>query len=143
MKTTLINQESAVQRKWHLIDAQGKILGKLAVQIANLLRGRHKAAYTPHVDTGDFVVVVNAEQVCVTGKKESDKTYASFSGYQSGLRTRTLHEVRQKKPEFILMHAVKGMLPKNKLADQMLKKLKIYSGEKHPHEAQAPIPFNV
>ncbi|MDR0393270.1 MAG: 50S ribosomal protein L13 [Puniceicoccales bacterium] len=141
MKTTLINQAEAINHKWHLIDAKGKILGRLAVQIANLLRGRTKVAYTPHTDTGDFVVVVNAECIRVTGRKETDKTYASYSGYQSGLCVRTLAEVRQKKPAFILMHAVRGMLPKNKLADQMLKKLKVYAGENHPHAAQSPVLF--
>ena len=136
MKTTLVNQVNASDRKWRLIDAKGQILGRLAVQIANVLRGRDKTTYTPHVDTGDYVVVINAEQIRVTGHKETDKTYAIYSGYQSGLHVRNLEEVRQKKPAFLLENAVRGMLPKNKLADQMLKKLKVYAGEKHPHEAQ-------
>ena len=139
MKTTLIHQKKDIDRKWYLIDANGKILGRLAVQIANILRGRTKATYTPHVDTGDFVIVVNANRIRVTGHKENDKTYASYSGYQSGLHVRTFSELRQKKPEFLIKNAVRGMLPKNKLAAQMIGKLKIYAGEKHPHAAQSPI----
>lgn len=143
MKTTLINQSDVIDRRWHLVNADGKILGRLAVKIANLLRGRHKTTYTTHTDTGDFVVVVNAEKICVTGNKATDKTYASFSGYQSGLRVRSYEEVMEKKPEFILLNAVRGMLPKNKLSDAMLKKLKIYAGPDHPHSAQQPEPLNI
>ncbi len=139
MKTTLIYQKKDLERKWYLIDANGKILGRLAVQIANILRGRNKATYTPHVDTGDFVVVINADRVRVTGHKETDKVYTSYSGYHTGLHVRTLSDLRQKKPEFIIKNAVRGMLPKNKLAAQMISKLKIYAGEKHPHEAQSPV----
>ena len=132
---------NAVDRKWRLVDAKGKVLGRLAVEIANALRGRDKATYTPHVDTGDFVVVINAQQICLTGNKDSDKTYASYSGYQRGLHVRTAKELREKKPEYLLIHAVRGMLPKNKLADQMIKKLKVYPGAEHPHAAQNPVPF--
>lgn len=139
MSTTIVTQTSAVDKKWYLIDAKGKILGRLAVEIANILRGRTKALYTPHCDTGDYVVVVNAEQVKVSGHKESDKTYAAYSGYQRGLHVRTLSEVRAKRPELIIMNAVRGMMPKNRLARQMLKKLRICVGENHPYAAQAPI----
>ena len=139
MNTTLVTQSNIADKKWYLIDAKGKILGRLAVEIANILRGRTKPTYTAHCDTGDYVVVVNAEQVKVTGHKETDKTYASYSGYQRGLHVRTLDEVRAKHPEFIIMNAVRGMMPKNRLARQMLKKLRICVGENHPYAAQSPI----
>ncbi len=139
MSTTLVTQSNLADKKWYLIDAKGKILGRLAVEIANILRGRTKPSYTPHCDTGDYVVVINADQVKVTGHKETDKTYAAYSGFQRGLHVRTLEEVRAKKPEFIIMNAVRGMMPKNRLARQMLKKLRICVGENHPYAAQNPI----
>ena len=139
MNTTLVTQTNVADKKWYLIDAKGKVLGRLAVEIANILRGRTKPLYTAHCDTGDYVVVINAEQVKVTGHKETDKTYAAYSGFQRGLHVRTLDEVRAKHPEFIIMNAVRGMMPKNRLARQMLKKLRICVGENHPYAAQNPI----
>ncbi len=139
MNTTLVTQTNVADKKWYLIDAKGKILGRLAVEIANILRGRNKPLYTAHCDTGDYVVVINAEQVKVTGHKETDKTYAAYSGFQRGLHVRTLDEVRAKHPEFIIMNAVRGMMQKNRLARQMLKKLRICVGENHPYAAQSPI----
>lgn len=138
MKTYLAKKET-VQPKWYLIDAEGMILGRLAVKAANIIRGRNKATYTPHVDTGDYLVVINADKVVLTGRKEETTRYMSFSGYVGGERYRTLAEVRAKKPEFILMHAVKGMLPKNRLARIMLTKLRVFAGPEHTHAAQNPV----
>jgi len=140
MKTILANKET-VQPKWHLIDAEGQVLGRLAVKIANLLRGRHKPLYTPHVDAGDHVVVINAEKVVLTGKKEEQNEYMFFSGYMGGESRRKLSDVRKQRPEFILQHAVKGMLPKNRLAAKMLTKLRVFAGPNHTHEAQSPVKF--
>ena len=125
--------------KWHLIDAEGKVLGRIAVKAANIIRGRHQPTYTPHVDTGDFVVVINAEKVVLTGKKEEQNEYMSFSGFVGGESYRSLREMRERNPEFIIMHAVKGMLPKNRLAAKMLTKLRVFKGPKHDHEAQNPV----
>jgi large subunit ribosomal protein L13 len=127
-----------VVRSWYLIDAEAKTLGRLATQIADLLRGKGKPMYTHHIDTGDFVVVVNAEKVHVTGKKLEQKIYYRHSGYPGGLRERTLAEQLERRPEEVLRKAVKGMLPKNRLAAQQLNKLKIYAGPEHPHAAQNP-----
>lgn len=124
-----------------MVDAAEETLGRMAVKIANVLRGRHKATFTPHADTGDFVVVVNAEKVQVTGKKNSDKRYMFYSGWMGGEKYITMSDMRDKKPEFIIEHAVKGMLPRNKLGRQMIKKLKIVSGAEHPYEAQQPKPL--
>lgn len=140
MKTFLANKES-VQPKWHIVDAEGQVLGRLAVKIANVLRGRHKATYTPHVDTGDYVIVINAEKVVVTGKKEQQNKYMFFSGYVGGESYRSFSEQRERNPEFIITHSVKGMLPKNRLARQMLKKLRVFRGSEHPHAAQNPSPL--
>lgn len=137
MKTTLPKAD-AIERKWWLIDAKDLVLGRMSVKIANLLRGRHKAIYTPHIDTGDHVVVINAEKVKVTGNKEEQKDYMFYSGYFGNEKRIGLNTFRENKPEFIIKHSVKGMLPKNKLARQMITKLKIYAGEEHPHEAQNP-----
>ncbi len=137
MKSYLAKKEE-VDPKWFLIDAEGKVLGRLAVEIANHLRGRNKPTFTPHVDTGDFVVVVNAAKVAVTGRKEKQKSYMFYSGYFGNERYVTLEAFRKKKPEFIIEHAVKGMLPRNKLGRAQLKKLKIYAGPEHPHSAQEP-----
>lgn len=137
MKTFLAKKET-VQPKWYLIDAEGQVLGRLAVKVANIIRGRNKPTYTPSVDTGDYVVIVNAEKIVLTGKKEEQKTYMSFSGFVGGHRTRTVPQLRAKRPEFLLEHAVKGMLPKNRLADKMLTKLRIFAGPSHDHVAQNP-----
>jgi len=130
-----------VQRNWWLVDAEGKNLGRLASEIADVLRGKNKPQYTPHVDTGDFVVVVNADKIAVTGKKLTDKVYRRHSGYPGGLRTRTLEQMLEKRPTEVLRMAVKGMMPKNRLAARQLGKLKIYAGPKHPHAAQKPEEF--
>lgn len=127
-----------VERKWYVIDAEDKTLGKIAAEVASILRGKKKPIYTPHVDTGDYVIVINAEKVRVTGKKEEQKIYKSHSGYPGGLKETTLRELRAKKPEEIIRHAVKGMMPKGKLGRQMFKKLKVYAGPEHPHTAQNP-----
>tara|TARA_Y100001968_G_C19188742_1_gene634121 strand:+ start:354 stop:833 length:480 start_codon:yes stop_codon:yes gene_type:complete len=137
VKTTLPKKEE-LERKWFVVDASDKVLGRMSVKIADILRGRHKPIYTPHMDTGDFVVVVNAEKVAVTGNKEEQKLYMFYSGYVGNEKYRSLADFREKRPDFIIEHAVKGMLPKNRLARQMLKKLKIYAGPDHPHEAQNP-----
>lgn len=133
-----IAKPADVDRKWYVIDAEGKTLGKLAVEAAMILRGKKKPIYTPHIDTGDYVIVINAENVCVTGKKESDKIYKHHSGYPGGLKETPLKELRAKQPEEIIRHAVKGMMPKGKLGRQMFKKLKVYAGPEHPHAAQHP-----
>jgi len=123
------------------VDATDQVLGRLAVTIANALRGRNKPIYTPHVDTGDYVIVINAEKVKLTGSKEEQKKYMFYSGYMGGEKYRTVADFREKRPEFIITNAVKGMLPKNKLANAMLTKLKVYRGSEHPHEAQQPSPL--
>jgi large subunit ribosomal protein L13 len=130
-----------IERHWYVVDAEAKTLGRLATQIADVLRGKGKAVYTPHIDTGDFVVVVNAEKIHVTGQKLDQKLYYHHSGYPGGLRTRTLREQLDRRPEEVLRKAVKGMLPKNKLASAQLRKLKIYAGPEHPHSAQNPEPL--
>ena len=140
MKTILAKKED-VQPKWFVVDASGQVLGRLAVRIANTLRGRNKPTYTPHVDTGDFVIVVNAEKVVLTGKKEEQNSYMFFNGFVGRERHLSLEEMRKRHPEFIIEHAVKGMLPKNRLARRMITKLKVYSGAEHPHAAQDPQPL--
>jgi large subunit ribosomal protein L13 len=130
-----------IEQSWYLVDADGETLGRLATEIADVLRGKRKPAYTPHVDTGDFVVVVNAEKIHVTGNKLEQKIYYRHSGYPGGLRQRTLAEQLQRRPEEVIRKAVKGMLPKNRLAAAQLKKLKVYAGPEHPHEAQNPAPL--
>ena len=137
MKTYLpkVNLE---QRKWHLIDADGAILGRLAVQVANILRGKNKPVFTPHLDAGDFVVVINAEKVAVTGNKETGKFFMSYSGWKGSEKFTSVAQIRARHPEKLITHAVKGMLPKNRLGDQLLTKLKVYKGDKHPHAAQQP-----
>src|SRR3954449_6382784 len=127
-----------IVRDWYVVDAEGQTLGRLATQIADVLRGKGKPAYTPHIDTGDFVIVVNAEKVHVTGQKLDQKIYYRHSGYPGGLRERTLREQLERRPEEVLRKAVKGMLPRNRLGRQQLTKLKIYAGPDHPHEAQEP-----
>lgn len=140
MKTTVAKNEE--QKQWYVVDASNQVLGRLAVKIANVLRGRYKPTYSPHVDCGDHVIVVNAEKIRVTGKKETDKEYMFYTGFVGGEKYVKLSEFRARKPEFIIQNAVRGMLPKNKLASAMLKKLHVYAGESHPHEAQQPKPFN-
>ncbi|HEY2741510.1 MAG TPA: 50S ribosomal protein L13 [Gaiellaceae bacterium] len=130
-----------ITREWYLVDAEGKTLGRLATQIADTLRGKRKPQFTPHVDTGDFVIVVNAEKIQVTGNKLDQKRYYRHSGYPGGLRSRTLREQLDRRPTEVLRVAVKGMLPKNRLARQQITKLKIYAGPEHPHEAQNPKPL--
>ena len=130
-----------VTREWYLVDAEGKTLGRLATQIADTLRGKRKPQFTPHVDTGDFVIVVNAEKIQVTGNKLDQKRYYRHSGYPGGIRSRTLREQLDRRPTEVLRVAVKGMLPKNRLARQQITKLKIYAGPEHPHEAQNPKPL--
>jgi large subunit ribosomal protein L13 len=126
------------QRKWHVIDANGAILGRLAVQIADTLRGKNKPVYTAHLDAGDFVVVINAEKVAVTGKKETEKMFMTYSGWKGGERYKSVAQVREKNPEKLITHAVRGMVPKNRLGRVLMTKLKVYKGDKHPHSAQQP-----
>jgi len=137
MKTYLAKKET-VQPKWYLVDADGQVLGRLAVKLANIIRGRNKATYTAHVDTGDYVVVINAEKVVLTGKKEEKNEYMAFSGFVGGESYRSLQQMRERRPEHIITHAVKGMLPKNRLAAKMLTKLRVFAGPKHKHEANNP-----
>jgi large subunit ribosomal protein L13 len=137
MKTYNAKHEDMV-KDWYLIDAEGQVLGRLASEIARRLRGKHKPIYTPYVDTGDFVIVVNAGKVSLTGKKMSDKVYYHHSGYPGGLKETSVGKMLQDNPEKVLLFAVRGMLPKNSLGRKMLKKLKIYTGNDHPHEAQCP-----
>ncbi|MCD6407038.1 50S ribosomal protein L13 [Candidatus Aerophobetes bacterium] len=142
MQTYMPKKEEIV-RKWYLVDAKDKILGRLATKIARILSGKDKPIYTPHIDTGDFVIVVNARKVRVTGRKEEGKIYYHHSGYPGGLKKETLAELREKKPEEIIKRAVKGMLPKNRLGRKMLKRLKVYPDEDHPHQAQNPEPISL
>ena len=131
------------ERNWVLVDAKGQTLGRLATQIADVLRGKRKPTYTPHCDVGDFVVVINAEQVSVTGNKRAEKLYHRHSGYPGGLKSRTLEEMLDRRPEEVLRKAVKGMLPRNRLARKQITKLKIYAGPEHPHAAQKPEPLEI
>lgn len=133
-----VQKPHEVERKWYLVDATDKTLGRLSSKIASMLRGKHKPIFTPHVDCGDYVVVINAEKVKVTGKKLEDKEYKRHSGYPGGLKTVTLEKMLEDKPEDVMIHAVKGMLPKGKLGRQMLKKLRVYKGAEHGHSAQKP-----
>ena len=135
---TFSARPAEVKRDWYVIDAENQVVGRLASQIASVLRGKHKPEFTPHVDTGDFVIVVNADRVRFTGKKESDKVYFSHTGYPGGVKETTPAKVRGRKPEFIIQNAVKGMLPKGPLGRSMLRKLKVYAGPEHPHGAQVP-----
>lgn len=137
MKTYSLKPDD-IDRKWYLVDAQGQILGRLATEIATILKGKKKPDYSPHMDNGDHVVVINAEKVEVTGRKREQKLYHHHSGYPGGLRSRTFAELQARKPEQIIRIAVKGMLPHNRLGRQMMKKLRIYAGPDHPHQAQSP-----
>lgn len=142
MKTYVATPENR-EREWLVVDATGQTLGRLATQIATALRGKHKPEYTPHCDVGDFVVVVNAEKIAVTGKKRDEKLYHRYSGYPGGLRSRTFSEMLERRPEEPLRLAVKGMLPRNRIARAQLRKLKIYAGPEHPHAAQQPKPMEI
>ena len=135
---TISAREQDIQRDWHVIDAQGQTLGRLATRVATLLRGKHKPIFTPHVDCGDYVIVVNAEKIHVTGQKMTQKKYYRHSGYPGGLKEISLRDQLQKFPERVIESAVRGMLPKNRLGRRMFKKLKVYPGPNHPHEAQQP-----
>lgn len=132
-----------VERKWYLIDAEGKTLGRLASLVANILRGKHKPQYTPHIDTGDFVIIINAEKIQVTGKKETDKKYYRHTGFPGGLKVTSFKELMEKDPTKAIEKAVKGMLPHNTLGQDQFNKLKVYAGSEHPHEAQKPIVFEM
>ncbi len=140
---TLLPKVDEIQRTWHLVDAQGKVLGRIATQVVRLLRGKHKPIYTPHLDTGDFVVVINAEKVVLTGKKLTDKVYYRHSGYPGGIKGTTPARVLAERPERVLEHAIRGMLPKTKMGDALFRKVKVYAGGTHPHAAQRPQPFAV
>jgi large subunit ribosomal protein L13 len=142
MKTYSAKKEE-VERNWYLVDGSGRVLGRLASQVAHVLRGKTKPIYTPHVDTGDFVVVINAEKIRLTGKKMDNKVYYRHSGYPGGLKSTTARVMMATKPERLLKQAVKGMLPKNPLGRQMFKKLKVYAGPDHPHQAQEPQPLEI
>ena len=131
------------ERNWLIVDASGQTLGRLATQIADALRGKRKPTYTPHVDTGDFVIVINAEKIRVTGNKLADKRYYRHSGYPGGLRSRTLADMLERRPEEVIRRAVKGMLPRNRLARRQITKLKVYAGPEHPHAAQQPQPMEI
>ena len=142
MKTFTANEKSK-ENKWYLIDAQGKVLGRMATQIAAILRGKNSPKFTPHLDLGDHVVVINAEKVHFSGKKWDLKNYHKHSGYIGGLKSITARKMLEKKPEIIIRHAVRGMLPKNRLGRKIFRNLKVYSGDEHPHQAQKPEPFAI
>ena len=135
---TFSAKSNEVQRRWYVVDAADQVLGRVAVKVANLLRGKEKAIFTPHVDTGDYVIVINAEKVRVTGKKEIAKSYMSFSGYVGGHKSETVRQRRARRPELLVEHAVKGMIPHNRLGRSVFTKLKVYAGSEHPHQAQNP-----
>lgn len=135
---TYLPKDYLNQRKWHVVDADGVVLGRLASQVADILRGKNKATFTPMWDTGDFVVVINADKVAVTGKKETEKFYMTYSGWKGGEKYRSVADVRARQPEELIHRAVRGMIPKNRLGRQLLTKLKVYKGSQHPHAAQQP-----
>jgi len=140
MKTHVV-KAGDIERRWYVVDAQGKTLGRLATQVASVLRGKHKPTFSPHLDTGDYVIIVNAEKIQVTGNKLNTKMYYWYSGYLGGQSSIVLSKQLQQHPERVLVHAIRGMLPRNRLGRAMLKKLKVYSGAKHPHVAQRPEPL--
>jgi large subunit ribosomal protein L13 len=142
-RKTFVATPSTAERNWYVVDANGRTLGRLATQIADALRGKRKPEYTPHIDTGDFVIVVNAEKIAVTGDKRTAKLYHRHSGYPGGLKSRTLQEMLDRRPEEVIRLAVKGMLPRNRLARKQLTKLKVYAGPDHPHAAQKPQLFEI
>ena len=140
---TFMQKKETVERKWYVVDAEGQTLGRLATKVAHVLRGKHKATYTPHIDCGDYVIVVNASKVNLTGNKLNDKIYYNHSGYTGGLRERTAKEMKEKYPVEMVERAIKGMLPKGRLGRQMYKKLFVYAGEEHPHAAQKPVEMEI
>ena len=142
-KITRFIRTEDTDRKWYLVDAKDRVLGRMATEIARVIRGKNKPIFTPNTDTGDFVVVINAEKVKLTGKRENLKRYIRHSGYPGGQKVTSFQEMMDKKPEFVIQTAVKGMLPKNRLGRQLIKKLKVYAGENHPHQAQKPETLNV
>jgi len=141
--STVSAKKNEVERKWFVVDAHNVVLGRLASNVAAVLKGKHKPIYTPHEDAGDFVVVINAEKVLLTGRKRSEKTYYHHTGYPGGIKSITADKLLQKKPEDVITFAVKGMLPKNPLGRRMITKLKVYAGDSHPHEAQRPEPLTL
>ena len=138
MRTTFMANSGNITRKWYVVDAEGKTLGRLAAGVAEILRGKNKVTFTPHVDTGDYVIVINADKVVLTGKKEQTKVYFHSTGYVGGDRYMKAGDALQQKPVWVVEHAIRGMLPKNKLGDQMFRKLHVYAGAEHPHAAQQP-----
>ncbi|MDR0854312.1 MAG: 50S ribosomal protein L13 [Clostridiales Family XIII bacterium] len=140
--SSYIAKPQEVEKKWYVIDAEGQTLGRLASEVASILRGKRKPIYTPHIDTGDYVIIINAEKIEVTGKKRKDKIYKRHTGYPGGLREITFEKLQAKHPEEIIRHAVKGMMPKGPLGRQMFKKLKVYAGPEHDHAAQKPEVWN-
>lgn len=138
MRTTFMANSGNITRKWYVVDAEGKTLGRLAAGVAEILRGKNKVTFTPHVDTGDYVIVINADKVVLTGKKEQTKVYFHYTGYVGGDRYMKAGDALQQKPVWVVEHAIRGMLPKNKLGDQMFRKLRVYAGAEHPHAAQQP-----
>ena len=143
MRKTYSAKPSEIEHNWYVVDAEGKTLGRLATEIAKILRGKHKPIYTPHMDTGDFVIVINADKVRVTGKRLDQKFYYRHSGYIGGLKSVSLRRMLETHPERVIEHAVKGMLPKTRLGRQMYKKLKVYASPEHPHQAQQPKPLEL
>ena len=141
MTKTIHRPIDEIERRWHLIDASGRVLGRLASEVAVLLRGKHKPIFSPHLDAGDFVVIINAEKVVLTGKKLKDKVYHRHSGYPGGLKSTTAEQMLQKHPTRVMEYAVRGMLPKTKLGDALFRKLKVYAGATHPHVSQRPVPL--
>lgn len=140
---TYLPKDYLNQRKWHVVDAEGVVLGRLATKVADILRGKNKAVFTPHWDAGDFVVVVNAEKVAVSGKKETEKFYMSYSGWKGGEKYTSVAQLRARNPEELIHHAVRGMVPKNRLGRQLMTKLKVYKGGQHPHAAQMPAELKI
>ena len=143
IQKTYSMKEGEIQKKWYVVDAEGKVLGRLATEIATILRGKNKPEYTPHLDMGDNIIVINADKVVLTGSKRADKDYFSHSQYPGGVKFTSITKLMKEKPEFIIQHAVKGMLPKTKMGKKVLGNLKIYAGDKHPHEAQKPEVINL
>ena len=147
MKTTMARKEQVqrgeIEQKWYVVDAEGIVLGRLATRISTMLTGKHKPIYTPHVDVGDFIVVVNADKVVLTGRKASDKTYYRHTGWVGGIKSMTASEMLERKPTELVSHAVRGMMPKSRLGRSQLTKLKVYAGPEHPHEAQLPEPLSM
>jgi large subunit ribosomal protein L13 len=137
-KMTRFIRTDDASKNWYIVDAKDKVLGRLATVVASVIRGKQKSIFTPNADTGDFVIVINADKIQLTGKRESQKTYFHHSGYPGGMKIRSFNEMINKNPQFVIEHAVKGMLPKNRLGKKLIKKLKVYAGENHPHQAQKP-----